>query len=133
MTYMLDTNIVSFLLEGNEAIIKKFDEIFMNHEIKISEMVYYEIQRGLNFKDSKKRQKLFDTLCNNIEFIPLNLDTFKKGAEIYSYLKKSGKIIEDDDILIGAAAIINDAILVTNNTKHLGRINDLKLEDWNIS
>ena len=52
------------------------------------------------------------------------------AAQIYSDLKKSGKLIEDDDIFIGAMALENNAILVTNNERHLERINDLKLEVW---
>ena len=39
-------------------------------------------------------------------------------------------IIEDDDIFIGATALENDAIFVTNNERHLGRIKDLKYEVW---
>lgn len=55
----------------------------------------------------------------------------KIAAKIYSSLKKSGNLIEDDDILIAALAIENNATLLTNNTKHLGRIEGLKIKSCN--
>lgn len=39
-------------------------------------------------------------------------------------------MIEDADILIGASALENNAVLVTNNEAHLGRIADLRIENW---
>lgn len=38
--------------------------------------------------------------------------------------------IEDFDLLIGATAVTNDLTLVTNNVKHMNRINGIRLEDW---
>ena len=38
--------------------------------------------------------------------------------------------IEDDDILIGSLAIARNAVLVTNNTKHLSRLPGIMLESW---
>ena len=47
MLYMLDTNIVSYLLEKDCKIVEKFDSIFFDNEVKISNVVHYEIQRGI--------------------------------------------------------------------------------------
>ncbi len=61
----------------------------------------------------------------------MDFDMYERSAQIYADLKKDGNIIEDDDIFIGATALENDAVLVTNNERHLGRINGLKIEVWN--
>jgi tRNA(fMet)-specific endonuclease VapC len=45
-------------------------------------------------------------------------------------LKRLGTRIDDFDLLIGASAIENDLILVTNNISHLGRMADIQIEDW---
>ncbi|MRY25940.1 hypothetical protein GKD20_20440 [Parabacteroides distasonis] len=37
---------------------------------------------------------------------------------------------EQFDLLIGASAVANDLILVTENVKHLERIPHLKIENW---
>ena len=47
-------------------------------------------------------------------------------------LQKSGKVIDDFDLLIGATAVSFDLIMVTNNTNHFNRIKEFKLEDWTI-
>lgn len=47
MLYMLDTNIVSYLLEKNPTVVNRFDDVFLQNEIKISNIVNYEIQRGI--------------------------------------------------------------------------------------
>lgn len=56
---------------------------------------------------------------------------YNRAAEIYATLRQKGQLIEDDDIFIGATALEHGGILVTNNEKHLGRIDGLKLEIWN--
>ena len=45
-------------------------------------------------------------------------------------LKKSGKILDDFDLIIPACAMTNNLTLVTNNTKYFSRIDDLKLTNW---
>lgn len=47
-------------------------------------------------------------------------------------LQKSGKVIDDFDLLIGASAVSFDLIMVTNNTNHFNRIKNLRFEDWTI-
>lgn len=39
-------------------------------------------------------------------------------------------MIDDFDILIGATAIANDMIMVTNNVAHLSRLDNIVIEDW---
>jgi len=47
-------------------------------------------------------------------------------------LRKGGTIVDDFDLLIGVTAVVNKMTLVTNNTKHFGRIRKILLEDWTI-
>lgn len=51
-------------------------------------------------------------------------------AELQSTLRSQGLLIDDFDLLIGASAVANDLILVTENVKHLERIPHLKIENW---
>lgn len=52
------------------------------------------------------------------------------AAEIYFYLSKRGQKIEDDDILIAAITMANDAVLITDNVKHFERVPNLKVVNW---
>jgi tRNA(fMet)-specific endonuclease VapC len=45
-------------------------------------------------------------------------------------LATSGKTIDDFDLLIGATALANNMILVTDNEKHFKNIQGIKVENW---
>ena len=130
MLYMLDTNIVSYLLERNETVVRRFDAAFFENDIAISAIVKFEIQRGIAVRKSKRLQSAFDIFCRRIPVIPFSDSDSDVAARIYADLKAKGQLIEDADILIGASALANGAVLVTNNTKHLGRIEGLRIENW---
>jgi predicted nucleic acid-binding protein len=49
---------------------------------------------------------------------------------ITAFLKKDGNLIEDADILMAAIAIVEDLILITNNTSHFNRVKGLSLDNW---
>lgn len=132
MTYFLDANIVSYLLKGNKEIFSKLSDLASNdHIISIPNIVYYEIKRGLLASGSTSKLNRFVSFANALGIVELKTSTLDIAAQIYSDLKKAGTLIEDDDIIIGASALENNAILVTNNERHLGRIKDLKYEVWN--
>lgn len=50
-------------------------------------------------------------------------------AKEKSRLKQKGIIIADMDLMIASIALRNNCILVTNNTKHFGRVKNLKLSN----
>jgi tRNA(fMet)-specific endonuclease VapC len=53
-----------------------------------------------------------------------------QGGYEKARLRKSGKPVDDFDLLIGSTAIANDLILVTNNTKHFENLKRIKLDNW---
>ena len=56
-----------------------------------------------------------------------SLHTF--GREM-AYLKSTGRKIENFDMAIGATALQNKMVMVTDNTDHLGRIRGIEIENW---
>ena len=133
MKYFLDTNIISYILQKNVSIQTKLKELIDREdaELYLSVITYYERTRGLIASNtSAKLQALQVILHSYFEVVLMDFDMFERAAQIYADLKNTGNIIEDDDIFIGATALENDAVLVTNNEKHLGRIKNLKIEVW---
>ena len=51
-------------------------------------------------------------------------------GDVKAELESKGEGLDDFDLLIGATALANNLVLVTNNTRHLGRIPGIMLEDW---
>jgi tRNA(fMet)-specific endonuclease VapC len=58
-----------------------------------------------------------------------------KATDVYAKEKvrfrKMGMPLHDEfDLIIGATAIANDLILVTDNTKHFRNFENIKIENW---
>ena len=55
---------------------------------------------------------------------------WKEFAVQKAFLRKKGQLIEDADIIIGTTAIINNMVMVTENVKHIGRLNGIVVVNW---
>jgi tRNA(fMet)-specific endonuclease VapC len=64
-----------------------------------------------------------------VKVLPI-LSAIELYAKEKALLRKTGNIIDDLDIFIGATAIANNLILVTENVKHLGRLSKIQIENW---
>jgi len=131
MTYLLDTNIVSFAIKNNLIIKERLEELRSQEElISISCITYFEVKRGLFAVKASKQLERFDDFFRDFEIIFLDdLAILEKAAEIHANLRLRGLPIQTEDILITATAIIKDFILVSNDSDLL-RVEGLSLENW---
>ena len=60
----------------------------------------------------------------------LDKDSAILAGKIEANLIKKGEIIDLEDIMIGAIAIINDETLITRNIKHFSKIKNLKIQSY---
>ena len=130
--YALDTNIISYILKKDEEIIKRyFQESKKGNEFIILPVVYYQVSRWLLERSAKKLLAEFDEMCIESPFVETNKEVWKKAAFLYVYTRKIGKPVNDDaDLLIAAYCLLNNYVLVTNNTRHFEIIEGLKLANW---
>ena len=131
MTYLLDTNIVSFAIKNNLIIKARLEELRSQEElISISCITYFEVKRALFAVKASKQLERFDDFCKDFQIIFLDdLAILEKAAEIHANLRLRGLPIQTEDILIAATAIIKDFILVSNDSDLL-RVEGLSLENW---
>lgn len=128
---LLDTDILSELFKGNEAVKTKVSEYISEHlNLTISHITKYEILKGLKAKKAQKQINAFNIFCNANTIIPITDDVIIKASDIYAELREQGKVISDADIFVAAIAITNKFTLITNNISHFSRIKDLKLDNW---
>lgn len=130
--YLLDTNICIYYIKGLYDLKSKFEEVGPENCF-ISEITLAELKFGVaKSKAKKKNQKALENFLSGIQILPIfpALDIY---AEEKARLQKSGKIIDDFDLLIGATAVSFDLKMVTNNTSHFSRLTDIKLEDWTVT
>jgi len=127
--YLLDTDICIYLLKnkfGIKAQIKKasLSNCFIS-EITIAELTYGAV-KSTNYEKHMNEVTEIESL---FEVLPV-YSSFSDFAKEKVRLQKAGQLIADFDLLIGATAIQNGLILVTNNLKHFNRIQGLEIEDW---
>jgi predicted nucleic acid-binding protein len=101
-TYVLDTNIISYYLKGNEEIINKISEKRKSNSILIPPMAYYEVKRDLLYLNASKKLKVFEILYSKTGIDNIDRKTLDVAISIYIQLRKAGIIIDDADILIAA-------------------------------
>ena len=67
--------------------------------------------------------------CQYVTILPM-VNIWNEFAGQKAFLRKKGQLIEDADIIIGTTAIINNMVMVTENVKHIGRLNGIVVENW---
>jgi predicted nucleic acid-binding protein len=129
--YLLDTDTIIYILKGND-VVKKNLQCHIEDPMKISIITLMELYYGAH-KSGKVAGNLAKVKRLETEFEIIS--TSKESAEIFGLLKatleKSGKRLDDFDLIIAACAMTHNLTLVTNNVAHFKRIEGLKLTNWN--
>ncbi|MER3474590.1 MAG: VapC toxin family PIN domain ribonuclease [Armatimonadota bacterium] len=131
MIYVLDTNVISAILKGNRSVKERVQQaILQGDEIGINGISYHEIKRGLLAINASKQLQIFERLCEISRTLLMDTgDIFDRAAHIYAELKKTGKPIQDADILIASIVLSGGFVLVSDDSD-FERINSLMLENW---
>lgn len=131
MKYMLDTNICIYIIkEKPRKVINKFHALDIG-DICISSITLAELEYGVEKSDYKERNRLALTgFLSSIDILPFSEKAATEYGKIRANLKRQGNIIGAYDLMIGAHALSEELILVTNNVKEFKRIADLSLENW---
>ncbi len=133
-TYMLDTNICSFIMrEQPEAVITRLEQsVLRGHRIVVSAITYAEMRFGaIGKKASPRHVLLVDAFCARLDAIlPWDKAAVDATTEIKALLASAGTPIGPNDTAIAGHAVAVGAILVTNNTREFERVTNLMLEDW---
>jgi len=129
MKYLLDTNVLIDILRGNRQVINNLQRETVS-ECCISDITVFEVYYGAyRSRNPEEAVKKIDRLVMSISVLETT-DCMKEAARQKALLASEGNLIEDFDIIIGTAAIVNGLVLVTGNTKHLERLSGLTLTDW---
>ncbi len=129
MKYLLDTNICIHFFRGKFNLIEKFDEVQLEN-CAISEITLAELSFGAeNSSNPKKNHNLINEFLQKVKVLPIfsaiNIYAIEKVS-----LRKKGIMISDFDLLIGATAVSDQLIMVTENVKEFNRIANIKIENW---
>jgi predicted nucleic acid-binding protein len=131
ITYALDTNIVSYFLKNNTAIVQKInEEKDKRNKFVIPPIVYFEIQNWLVKNKSKIKTEIFQRIYTDQGIGIIDKDIFDIAIKERLKLQEKGVSIENDDLLIAAYCIRHNLPLVTNNTRHFMNIENMEILNW---
>lgn len=127
--YLLDTNICAFILRGKFGVSSHLMNVGIDN-CHISMITYVELYYGaMNSSAIDKNLKQLQLFVDGIDVLPID-DAIPFYAKEKVRLRKAGTPIDDFDLLIGATAKAHNMTLVTENIKHLGKIEGLTIENW---
>lgn len=127
--YLLDTSICVFLFRGNPTIEERLNNIGAD-KCYITDVVAAELIFGAYYSDrTEENLRQVEQFIAEIQVIPFS-ETIHIFAQERAKLWKTGKKIEDFDLLIGSAAKAKGLTMVTHNVKHFEHIEGLVIEDW---
>ena len=133
MIYMLDTNILIYLLKNNPpAVAERINALDKESALCMSFFTYAELLKGA--ERSTRKTQVMSQLYQLTQIIPVQYDTNPNLCQYYAtqftLLKTAGTPIGGNDLWIACHALSKNATLVTHNVRELERIEGLRIEDW---
>lgn len=131
--YLLDTNICIHYLKGeydlkNKVLKAGFDNCYIS-EITIAELLYgVENSSPTKYEQNLKMVRDFELAFSN-QTLP-TVTSFAIYAKEKARLKRSGRVVGEFDLLIGATTLRYNLTLVTRNTKDFANLAGIQLENW---
>ena len=133
-TYMLDTNICSFIMRERPINLLKVLQGHVENKdrLVVSAITYAELRFGaIGKKASPKHSIIVDQFMERIDgVLPWDKESVDATATIKKYLASQGTPIGPNDAAIAGNAVAVGCVLVTNNTREFDRVPDLYVEDW---
>lgn len=127
--YLLDSNICIHLFRKRPEVIKEIIRVGWSNcclsEITVIELIY-------GAECSQQREKNLqevEEFINSMTILPLS-SCIREFCRQKAELRKQGALIEDFDMFIACTAVANNCIMVTENTKHMSRVQGIEIENW---
>lgn len=139
--YILDTNTVTLLQYENNQIIQRIRAV-ESSSIFVTTITLEEQLKGrlaiINKCNSNKNLQGLASAHRNLKltqnfFCSVNLLEFNQAAcESYQKLRQQKINSGSQDLRIAAIALVNQAIIVTQNYKDFIKVPNLSIEDWTL-
>jgi tRNA(fMet)-specific endonuclease VapC len=120
---------VSLALRGQGAVGARLLE-HRPSQLCISSIALAELRFGAGAKGSRRLHGLIDRFVANVGVMAFDQIASDQFGSVAKALAKRGERIGTFDTLIAAHALSLGLTLVTNNTRHFGRVAGLKVANW---
>lgn len=131
ISYLLDTNTVSHLLRGHEAVARQVRAVSMA-SLGISSITEGELRFGLAKRpDARRLHRVVRELLLRIDVAPWDSVAATHYGLMRASLEQRGRVLAPLDLLIAAHARAMDAVLVSND-QAFHQVPELRVEDWTV-
>lgn len=138
--FLLDTNIVSFLLDGRDTVLIEHVAAVDECRLFVSSITCYELWFGLTRRlmqaPSSKRlleiQSRLEQWSKDLNIVSFDGKAAGVAARFNSTLVQRGRTLLQPDMFIAAQAIANNLVLVSHDHRAFERLQKegLLWEDW---
>ena len=133
MRYLLDTNIVIFVLKDREG--KAAARLAQESptDVATCAVVEAELYHGATkYGASDRRRTALDGFLAPYRSLAFDSACVPNYARIRDEMERAGHVIGGNDLLIAAIALTHDLTLVTHNSGEYNRVSGLRVEDWSV-
>jgi tRNA(fMet)-specific endonuclease VapC len=127
--YMLDADTVSCALRGQGNVATRLLE-HPPSDLCISAITLAELTFGAEPKRSPRIRRAIRAFTKDIAVVSFDEASAERFAVVAAALATRGRPIGVYDTLVAAQALCLGLTVVTNNTRHFGRVPGLTVENW---
>lgn len=125
--FLLDTNVVIALLEGDEGVLSKLD---LAPEVFISAVVVGELFFGAaKSARSAENTARVERFVSGRSVLSCDLNVVRAYGRVRQRLREKGRPIPENDVWIAATATCHDLVLVTRD-RHFLDVEGLAVAAW---
>jgi tRNA(fMet)-specific endonuclease VapC len=130
ISYMLDTNIVSYALRGKPPEIQQRFESAAAHSLVVSAITAAELRYWAEKRPGQSRfTAQIEAFLERVPTLPWDATVAAVHGKLKARLFRLGRPLAELDMQIAAHALAGDCILVTHDAAFL-QVPDLQTEDW---
>ncbi|MFB6191670.1 MAG: type II toxin-antitoxin system VapC family toxin [Candidatus Nanohaloarchaea archaeon] len=127
MTYLIDTDWAVDYLKGID---EKVEFLQQEKELYVSTLTVGELVEGI--EDSERKEERMESLedfLSGVTLLSFTKETAIEFGKIRNNLRKQGNTIGDIDTMIAATAKVHNLEILTDNTQHFQKVEDLQLHN----
>ena len=128
--YLLDANIISDVAHNPSGrVARKLGEIDPDTVVSsviVAAEVWFGIENNPSFKSRARTESFMET----VKIVGMGPEVARIYGRVRAELKRVGRTLGANDMLIAAHALSLDAVLVTNDDKAFAQFPGLKVQNW---
>jgi tRNA(fMet)-specific endonuclease VapC len=120
---LLDTSVIIDFLAGDQKIVALIQEIIRREDVKTTTITEYELLRH----KTKIRKQAAERFLSGVTVYSFDRAAAQRAALLFEELRDSGRMINENDLLIAGISLANDELLLTRDQK-FGNLDNVNIK-----